>query len=230
MNIRKLWMVLAVALTGLCTVSCSGDDDDETISDPVSGGDSNQKEEVVSTGTAVDIGLSVLFADRNVGAKKVEDLGTLYAWGETETKAEFTLDNYFDRDFTKVTSDICGTEYDVAKVKWGGSWRMMKWSEVEEIKEKCTLKTITQNGVTGMQITGPNGNSVFMPYSYGQAGYYEMGVWTGRIMSNPYGGTANSAAYLAIFKNYAKDGPSISTSKPGNYRQNGAYVRPVCAK
>ena len=28
MNIKNLWMVLAIALTGLCTVSCGGDDDD----------------------------------------------------------------------------------------------------------------------------------------------------------------------------------------------------------
>lgn len=29
MNIKKYWMMLAIALVGLCTISCSGDDDDD---------------------------------------------------------------------------------------------------------------------------------------------------------------------------------------------------------
>ena len=107
---------------------------------------------------------------------------------------------------------------------------MMSWDEVNEIKQKCTLETTTQNGVMGMRITGPNGNSIFMPYSYDQAGFYQTGVWTGKIMTNPSRGTANSAAYLAIFRNYAKDGPSISTSQPGDNRYKGFYVRAVCEK
>ena len=219
---------LMVATLSVCFVSCGGDDDDTINPDISQGGDSNTDETIV--GTAVDLGLSVMFADRNVGAKNVEDLGTLYAWAETETKTEFTLENYFDRDFTKVTADISGTEFDVATTKWGRPWRMMSWEEVNEIKQKCTLETTTQNGVMGMRITGPNGNSIFMPYSYEQAGFYQTGVWTGKIMTNPYGGTANSAAYLAIFRNYAIDGPSISTSRPGDYRYKGFYVRAVCEK
>ena len=92
-----------VATLSVCFVSCGGDDDDTINPDISQGGDSNTDETIV--GTAVDLGLSVMFADRNVGAKNVEDLGTLYAWAETETKTEFTLENYFDRDFTKVTAD-----------------------------------------------------------------------------------------------------------------------------
>lgn len=224
----SLMTIMMVATLSVGFVSCGGDDDDTINPDISQGGDSNTDETIV--GTAVDLGLSVMFADRNVGAKNVEDLGTLYAWAETETKTEFTLENYFDRDFTKVTADISGTAFDVATTKWGSPWRMMSWDEVNEIKQKCTLETTTQNGVMGMRITGPNGNSIFMPYSYDQAGFYQTGVWTGKIMTNPSRDTANSAAYLAIFRNYAKDGPSISTSSPGDYRYKGFYVRAVCEK
>ena len=224
----SLLNLMVVAAMGLCVMSCSDDDDDNGNSENGSGGESNEEEVVV--GQAVDLGLSVKFADRNIGAKSVEDLGTLYAWAETETKTEFSTENYFDKDFSIVTSNICGTEYDVAKTKWGNQWRMMTWDEVLEMKEKCTVETITQKGVIGMRITGPNGNSIFIPYSYASFGFYQVGVWTGTIMKNPYGAPKNSAAYLAIFTNYAIDGASISTDRPGDNRVEGFYVRAVCDK
>ena len=31
MNIKKYWMMLAIALVSLCTISCGGDDDDENV-------------------------------------------------------------------------------------------------------------------------------------------------------------------------------------------------------
>lgn len=224
---ESLLNIIMVAAISSCVISCG--DDDVTIN-PGTGNEGDSNTDEVCVGTAVDIGLSVKFADRNVGAKNTEDLGILYAWGETETKADFSLENYFDQDYTKVTSDICGTEYDVARKKWGAPWRMMTWSEVEEIERNCTLETVIQNGVKGMRITGPNGNSIFMPYSYEQAGFCQTGVWTGKIMKNPYGAASNSVAYLAIFTNYAIDGPALSTHSPGDNRYKGYYVRAVCEK
>lgn len=47
---------------------------------------------------AVDLGLSVKWADRNVGASSPRDVGDFYAWGELETKSSFTEDNYFAND------------------------------------------------------------------------------------------------------------------------------------
>ena len=48
-------------------------------------------------------------------------------------------------------------------------------SELEELKNKCTWKWTTQNGVKGYKITGPNGNSIFLPAAgcrYGSSLYY----------------------------------------------------------
>ena len=52
------------------------------------------KESKPSKGTAngheyVDLGLSVKWATCNIGAKKPEDYGNYYAWGETKTKTEY---------------------------------------------------------------------------------------------------------------------------------------------
>ncbi len=43
---------------------------------------------------AVDLGLSVNWADRNIGANRPEEAGIYVAWGELEHKDTYTLDNY----------------------------------------------------------------------------------------------------------------------------------------
>lgn len=35
--------------------------------------------------------------------------------------------------------------------------------QFEELKNKCTWKWTTQNGINGYKVTGPNGNSIFLP-------------------------------------------------------------------
>lgn len=42
----------------------------------------------------VDLGLSVKWATCNLGANSPEEYGDYYAWGETETKSEYSLDTY----------------------------------------------------------------------------------------------------------------------------------------
>ncbi|MGM9816741.1 MAG: hypothetical protein ACI304_06750, partial [Lepagella sp.] len=41
----------------------------------------------------VDLGLSVKWATKNVGATSPSDYGDYYAWGETSTKSSYTEDN-----------------------------------------------------------------------------------------------------------------------------------------
>ena len=122
----------------------------------------------------VDLGLSVKWATCNIGANKPEDYGDYYAWGETSTKSSYTENN--SKTYGKRFSDIGGkSQYDAARSNWGGTWRMPTESELEELKNKCTWKWTTQNGVKGYKITGPNGNSIFLPAAgcrYGSSLYY----------------------------------------------------------
>ncbi|MBO4315774.1 MAG: hypothetical protein J5867_07425, partial [Prevotella sp.] len=81
------------------------------------------------THQAVDLGLpsKTKWASCNVGATKPEEYGGYYAWGETEEKEvydESTYKYYQNDEYVNLGSDISGTEYDVAHVKWGGNWRM----------------------------------------------------------------------------------------------------------
>ena len=136
---------------------------------------------------AVDLGLSVKWACCNVGAESPEGYGGYYAWGETEEKSNYYWETYkywSDRDgdgyadkseITNIGSNISGTSYDVAHVKWGGSWRMPTLDEIKELCNKCSWEWTSVNGVSGQKVTGPNGNSIFLPaagYRYGTEVYY----------------------------------------------------------
>lgn len=129
----------------------------------------------------VDLGLSVKWATCNVGASKPEDYGNYYAWGETSTKSKYSENN--SKTYVEQMSDIKGnSHYDAARANWGGTWRLPTRAELEELKNKCTWTWTAQNGVKGCKVTGPNGNSIFLPaagYRYwsslsdaGDIGYY----------------------------------------------------------
>lgn len=117
---------------------------------------------------AVDLGLSVKWASCNVGANKPEEYGSYYAWGETSerlytTRAQYAYYDSKTDTYTNIGSNISGTGYDVARAKWGGNWRMPTRAEMEELVNKCTWTWTTHNGVKGQLVTGPNGNSIFLP-------------------------------------------------------------------
>ena len=129
---------------------------------------------------AVDLGLpsGTLWADRNVGADSPEDYGDYFAWGETSTKSTYNWSTYkwckgSEDTMTKYcTSRYCGTvdnktvldlEDDAAYVNMGAEWRMPTHDELTELRTICTWTWTTQNGTKGHKVTGPNGNSIFLP-------------------------------------------------------------------
>ena len=120
---------------------------------------------------AIDLGLSVKWACCNIGASAPEGYGGYYAWGETKEKSSYNEDNYIWNNpysSTNKYSDsgnrtVLDPEDDVAHVKWGGAWRMPTHSEIEELINNCTWEIATYNGVNGQLVTGPNGNSIFLP-------------------------------------------------------------------
>lgn len=124
----------------------------------------------------VDLGLSVQWATCNVGASLPEEIGDYYAWGETLTKKTYNWGNYFDyvsttRSFKKYTNErgkkVLDPTDDVAHVKLGGYWRMPTDEECIELLHNCTWTATQQNGMRGFLVTGPNGNSIFLPAAGG---------------------------------------------------------------
>ena len=157
----------------------------------------NKVEEYIS-GEAVDLGLSVKWASWNVGAGSPEEYGGYYAWGETNTKNDYSYEayQYLDKEnagLMNIGNNICGTIYDVARAKWGDDWRMPTFDECMELLNQCHWEWTTYNGVQGQKVTGPNGNSIFLPaagncnaqgkFNQGKYGCY----WFGTLSENhPY--------------------------------------------
>ena len=168
----------------------------------------------------VDLGLSVKWATCNVGAERPEDYGNYYAWGETSTKSAYGSGN--SKTYGKQMNDIDGrSQYDAARANWGGSWRLPTKAECQELADKCTWTWTTQNGVKGCKVTGPNGNSIFLPaagllhgssnFIAGEHGEY----WT----STPYESNSDCAYTLNFI--------SRSQGVHRNHRYYGRTVRPV---
>ena len=195
------------------------------------------EEEIKTTGEAIDLGLSVKWASYNVGATAPEEYGGYYAWGETEEKSDCSWDTYkycngTSTSMTKYCTDnsygtvdnknILEPSDDVAHVNWGGEWRMPRLIEIEELLNNCTWTWTTLNGVKGYRVTGPNGNSIFLPaaghrdgtevYSRGSNGYY----W-----SSSLGSSYSDYAYYLSF-----NGGYYFLNYRGRYY--GRTVRPVC--
>ena len=122
---------------------------------------------------AVDLGLSVKWSQINVGAVSVEDWGEHYAWGETESKSYFSWSSYdlcngTESTITKYNSHdgktILEPSDDAATVVMGRNWRTPTLTEMQELVNRCKWTQETLNGVKGMRVTGPNGNSIFLPF------------------------------------------------------------------
>ena len=125
----------------------------------------------------VDLGLSVKWAGWNIGATKPEEIGDLFAWGETSTKTEYTQETYkyseynlyhehWYWDYIDIGNNISGTRYDVARAKWKGDWRMPTKTEYEELFNNCESLWVTYKNQKGVMFTGKNGNKLFIPYEY----------------------------------------------------------------
>ena len=143
----------------------------------------------------VDLGLSVKWANMNVGATNPEGYGNYYAWGETATKETYDWSTYFDTNdgghtLTKYNNNggktVLDLEDDAAHVNWGGSWRMPTKAEWQELIDNCTWTWTTQNGIKGYKVAsnkaGYTDKFIFLPaagtrfdsdlYNVGSDGYY----------------------------------------------------------
>ena len=130
----------------------------------------------------VDLGLpsGLLWATCNVGASSPEDYGDYYAWGELQPKSYY--DEASSSTYGQNVADISGNaQYDVAAALWGNGWRMPTEADFEELMKECTWKhakvdDIYGNDIEGQMVTGPNGKSIFFPFT----GYMAWGslIWS----------------------------------------------------
>lgn len=173
---------------------------------------------------------------KNLGNQSPSNYGGYYAWGETEVQENnsYSLDSYAYGSETpayaiydNLGSDIAGTDYDVAHVKWGGGWMMPSQDQLEELLDNCSHEWTTIGDVNGEKFTSKtNGVSIFLP----AAGYY----WDGSLSNAGSRGEYSSstqdlsrsyAAYCLYFRMDAVGNNAVGCAKYERYY--GRTVRPV---
>lgn len=171
-------------------------------------------------GDWVDLGLpsGTIWATRNVGASAPEDYGDYFAWGETAPKScydwspyKWYKDGYYDANdnwhnggytkyctrsgygldgFVDNKTELDASD-DAACAHYPGG-RMPSQEQIQELCDNCTWTWTQRNGVNGQLVTGPNGNTMFLPaagirwseslYNAGSYGYY----WSRTLYSSPH--------------------------------------------
>lgn len=182
----------------------------------------------------VDLGLSVKWANKNLGAKTAERPGYFLSWGEQEPKIDYFFDRYefYDRSissYRSIGNDISATRYDAAYSQLGDKFRMPTQAEMQELLDRCTITNESLNGVDGFRVTGPNGNSIFMPASGYK--YIEDVLYTSdKTQNKKCGFYWTSTAYNSSSPLYAYSlimGTDGSRSVTRFGRASGLVIRPV---
>ena len=179
-------------------------------------------------GDWVDLGLpsGTLWATRNVGANSPEDYGDYFAWGETAPKSDYgwigwctymwggcdsignlyvTKYNTYSGYGTVDNKTELDPSDDAACAHYPGG-RMPSLAQIQELCYFCSWQWTTRNGVNGSLVTGPNGNTMFLPAAgnrwadvledAGSAGYY----WSRTLYSS------NSFCAYGLFFGSGEDG------------------------
>lgn len=180
----------------------------------------------------VDLGLSVKWGTRNINAAYPWENGSYYAWGEIETKNLYLPDNSITIGI--YMKDFSGNgEYDVATMM-NSKWRLPTKDEIEELLYECKWSWKAICNKQGYLITGPNGNSIFLPaassadclvpaQSYGHIGYTKYalgGYWS----STPCKYSEDRDYEDAWILSFSSDSFKIYR----NIRSTGFPIRPVC--
>ena len=169
--------------------------------------------ETVEGHAVVDLGLKVKWAYANLdlegknmeSAPYVENDKALYGWADPTGKQHSeSLDDY-PAGVNWPPNNISGTNLDIVKMNWGGEWRLPTDEEMRELMTECTWTWETVNEAHGYRVTGPNGNSIFLPASgfrYGEqadAKGVSGNYWSGTL-STDNNNSGRSISFNSVIK------------------------------
>lgn len=182
-----------------------------------------------ATPKEIDLGLSVKWCSINYGkTNSPYNVGGYYKWGELHL---FDAKSYdlFNRNFSDI-GDINGNpEYDIVSKNWSNGWRIPTKNEMLELVEKCTWKEVETKPISGYNITGPNGNSIFLPFT----GFFnatwtrfsdEEGCYWTSTPKEELTKKFNQKAYSLSFGGWFNPKPSVHCERTGHH---AIMIRPV---
>lgn len=108
--------------------------------------------------TAIDLGLSVMWGDCNIGAQECYEDGNLYTWNEIMPKIDRCSAIFSPAALP--SSMTC----DLAEKMYGSGWQIPTKEHIIELMQNCEFEIIqllTKKFL--LKVTGPNGNSIYLP-------------------------------------------------------------------
>lgn len=168
--------------------------------------------EISNNISMIDLGLSVKWADRNLGAEDANSLGDTY---------QLTYGGKYAK-----TIDVMGTPYDPA-YSLDETMRLPSYYEWNELGSQCEWEYEVNGANIGFRATGPNGNSIFFPMDFNDLSNTTFYYWTGKFASS-YNYNSSYDYYYSYYIRYSSSSnkPNIS-SYSNNYSKDYRYVRPV---
>ena len=168
----------------------------------------------------VEMGDGLKWATCNIGASTPEEAGSEFAWGETETKSDYSFGNHKWHDngnYTKYNSTdgltVLMSGDDAATVNWRGTWRTPTFDEFHKLFNEKNFEWKYDDAKKGISVTskisGYEGNSIF----FLSGKYY----WSSTINVNKL-----EHAY-SLYVYTEKSGSALG----GSFRWNGWEIRPV---
>ena len=110
---------------------------------------------------------------------------------------------------------------DAASYNWHSDWRMPTAAEWQELDSSCTWTWTTRDGHNGYLVTGPNGNTIFLPATGYRDSYLMSDGTDGNYWSSSlYTTVPSGGQYFTFYEGYHNPA-SI------RYRFYGCTIRPV---
>ena len=151
----------------------------------------------------LDLPSGTKWATCNVGSNRPEGSGYFFAWGETKRKESYTETTY-TLDISSLPDTIYNTEYDAATINWSNKWATPTKEQWEELVTWTNCIYTTYNDINGWKISGPNGNSIFIP---------AIGFRTSTNQLNgylSYSSSTRTGTYIYCLSNYTRQNDIIS--------------------
>lgn len=162
---------------------------------------------------SIDLGLSVCWAPRNIGASDSKDCGEYYSWGETTptppgsktpiyswcippeknnqpgTITKYNTKSRYGSTDNKTVLDL---NDDVAHVKMGGNWRIPTYDEWKELLDNCTWERVSVQDPSYSY--GRNGKGTGFKITSKKNGY------TDRSIFLPSAGRLSFGSSMAVYE------------------------------
>lgn len=191
----------------------------------------------------VDMGVSVFWADRNIGASSPYDYGDYFSWGNTDGHQQsgnsfgtysFGTSNstepYVSSNGAALTGNVPLSQ-DAARQNLGSPWRTPSTQDYYELFNNCRFidafgntvttndKRVTVNGVVGIYLESPiTGNRLFIPCGgYGNGSTLIRGNFLGCYWTiNQYTSARGERMYIS--ENYVTHSSAMDKFYGGNIR------------